>query len=207
MDFPSNTRKKKKHKKKGKTKKADDDTKLNETLNDDEMKSNLIETQTMIEFCSDDVIKDLLMIYKAKWDHDPDPNKPQHLFAFIDEQGLNEKDDKFKKLNFEKIQKFCNVYNEYIKSAEIENIRIKSALKTKEFKKNKNDFNCRDILNKYIEDHGEPKDTTMFYKYVLELGYDMEFKELDDEYQKAKGIKKKKKDKVKITRPSKRLQA
>lgn len=201
MDFPSNkkVKKKKKTKKKEITKQNDND--------DEDVKLDLIEDKTMIEFCTNDTFKELLRIYKVRWNHEPDSTKPQQLLLFIDEQKLNEKDDKFKEINFEKIKNLFDEYNEYKKQNEIENVKIKANVVRKEKKKDLNEFVCRDVLNKYIEQHGKPNDSTMFYKYVLEQGYDIEFKQLDEELNKALGIKKKKAKKVKVKKTSKQLKA
>ncbi len=161
----------------------------------------LIELKSMIDYCSYDNnggIKEILEMYIKEWNHEP--LNAKHLINFVDEQGLIHK---YKDVNFETLSTYFQEYEQY-KQEIVKSNKKKNENKVK-LNKNKKEFNCRDVLNKYIESHGAPKDSTMFWKYVLNLGFDIEFKELDAEYDKARGVKKEKKKKVKITRTSKKL--
>ena len=180
MDFPSNNKKKIKKKKKVEKKK------------EPQQYEAVIELKSMTDYCSDDVIKDLLKIYFKTWNHEPLDAK--QLLNFVDEQGLNEK---YKMVNFEMLSKFFREYERYKTDVDVNNENIRKELSVQSKKQVLAPFDCKEILNAYVEKHGEPKDVQMFYRYVREIGYDVDFKYLDGEYNKARGIKKKKKRKGK----------
>eukprot|EP01084_Bolivina_argentea_P231236 389988_1 len=193
MDLPSN-KKKKKRKKNKKDVKKDDDNKQELEIET----QKVIELKSIINYCTNDLLKEILEIYYKQWKHEPENAK--QLLNFIDEQKLVEKNNKYKDISFEMLSKYFEEYEIYKKDIDIKNMKIKG----NKNKKLLSDFNCRDLLNKYIEKHGEPKDSSMFWRYVLDIGFDIEFKQLDEEYNKVKGVKKGKKKKVKITRTSKK---
>merc|ERR1712173_175317 len=145
----------------------------------------------MNEYCANEMIKDLLNAYFDKWKHEPLDAK--QLINFVDEQGLNEQ---YNLINFEILSKFFKQYGRYKDDVEVNNAKIEKELAKKATLR---EFDCKKILDLYVEKHGEPKDLKKFHAYVHEIGHnDVTFKQLEEQYNKIKGIAKKKRKKVKI---------
>merc|ERR1712130_759073 len=143
----------------------------------------LIELKSMNEYCANEKIKNLLNVYFDKWEHEPLDAK--QLINFVDEQELN---DKYSMINFEMLSKLFRQYERYKDDVEVNNAKIQKELAKKD---KRHEFDCKKILDLYVEKHGEPKDLQMFYRYVREIGHnDVEFKQVEEQYNKIKGIKK-----------------
>ena len=191
------SQRKKERKKKRKAKhKAKDSGHESDAKDEEETEIETECVQSMVDFCGDSAVKELLREYEAQLAHPPTDGK--QLLSFVEEQRLRDKDARFKELKFEVISKAFAEYAAYKESVEARNEKEKDKPGA---------FECGKVLETYVKEHGEPKDVQVFYRYALGKGYRVEFKALETAFNEVKGIKKKKAKKVKVKMTSKRLKS
>lgn len=167
-------------------KENDSDLKLNEIL-------SMVEMLAKSNNKNNERVHKLLIEYQKEIKH-----MPKSALQLLNFMNANERLAQNLIISFEDIQQAFVDYEAYASSVEQENIEIQNAAQLQNKQEMNANFDCKNILEKYVSAHGQPKNDQMFYKHCLQLGFSLDFKTFKEEYDKAQGIQKKVKKKKKI---------